>query len=329
MKALVTGATGFLGGVATQRLARDGHQVIATGRDEKRGAALAADGVAFQPCDLLDTGRLTELALGCEVVFHCAALSSAWGPSAAFDRANVEGTRSLIEASQRAGVGRLVHISTPGLYHSGESRRDIPEDAPLPPPVNDYVRTKKLAEELVLQAHREGLPSILLRPRGIFGPGDTALLPRVVRVLATGRLPVVGDGQTLVDLTYVDNVVDGMLAAATAPSAVLGRAYNLTNGEPILLWQLLEQFTLRLDLPPIRGRVSLRTVRAVATVLELLWRVLPLRGEPPLTRYGAELLAVDMTLDISAAREALGYAPAVSMDEGVERYLAWWIGENS
>jgi len=329
VKALVTGATGFLGGALARRLLADEHSVVGTGRDAIRGAALTADGVAFEPADLNDSKRLAALAEGCDAVFHCAALSSVWGDTSAFEQANVEGTRNVVRACQAGGVGRLVHVSTPSVYHSGEDRFDVSEDSPLPPPVNEYARTKLLAEEIVIEAHRAGLPSVIIRPRGLFGPGDTTVFPRVLRLLQAGRLKVIGDGSNVVDLTYVDNVVDALLDAATAPASAMGRIYNITNGEPVKLWELLAGLAERLDLPPPRGRVSLGGARAFATLLEWTWRLFPLRGEPPITRYSVELLALSMTLDLSAARSGIGYSPRVSINEGVDRFLDWWKTQES
>lgn len=329
MKALVTGATGFLGGALARRLLADGHSVVATGRNAARGATLTADGVRFEAADLNDSSRLAALAEGCDDVFHCAALSSVWGDTSAFEQANVQGTRNVVRACQASGVGRLIHVSTPSVYHSGEDRFDVAEDSPLPPPINEYARTKLLAEEIVLEAHQAGLPSVIIRPRGLFGPGDTTVFPRVLRLLQAGRLKVIGDGANVVDITYIDNVVDALVDAANAPESALGRIYNITNGEPVKLWELLSGLAERLDLPPPRGRVSLGRARFFATLLEWTWRLLPLRGEPPITRYTVELLALSMTLDLSAARSEIGYSPRVSIDEGVDRFLAWWKTQES
>jgi nucleoside-diphosphate-sugar epimerase len=329
VKALVTGATGFLGGALARRLKDDGHLVVATGRDTVRGEALAADGVRFEVAEITDVDRLVELATECDVVFHSAALSSGWGSKAIFERVNVGGTEAVVEACKRAGVPRLVHVSTTAVYHSGENRFDVREYDPLPPPRTEYARTKLMAEEVVLQAHQEGLAAVVIRPRGIFGPGDTTVFPRILRLLGSGRMKVLGDGDNRIDITYLDNVVDSLLLAAVAPDNALGKIYNITNGDPIQLWSFLADLARRLDLSPPQGRLPLWRARLIAGLMELVWTVLFLKGEPPLTRYTVDLLALSTTLDISAARQDLSYNPRISMDEGVERFLRWWKSRSS
>ncbi|MBT3224204.1 MAG: NAD-dependent epimerase/dehydratase family protein, partial [Proteobacteria bacterium] len=170
---------------------------------------------------------------------------------------------------------------------------------------------------------------IIIRPRGIFGPGDTTVFPRILRLMISGRMKVLGDGDNRIDITYLDNVVDSLLLAAVAPDNALGKIYNITNGDPIQLWSFLADLARRLDLSPPQGRLPLWRARLIAGLMELVWTVLFLKGEPPLTRYTVDLLALSTTLDISAARQDLSYNPRISMDEGVERFLRWWKSRSS
>jgi nucleoside-diphosphate-sugar epimerase len=178
-----------------------------------------------------------------------------------------------------------------------------------------------LAEQLVDQAHHEGLPVITLRPRAIFGPGDTAILPRLLTRLRTGRLAVIGDGRNLTDLTYIDNVVDALLCCAESPTKTLGKKYNLSNDEPVLLWEMVRRLCTTLNYPFPQRRFSFAAAYLLAWGMEMIWARLPGYPEPPLTRYTVGVLAHSATLDVSAARRELNYTPRVSVEEGFARFL--------
>jgi nucleoside-diphosphate-sugar epimerase len=328
MVVLVTGATGFLGGSVVRRLARRGERVLATGRRQDIGAALERDGVPFRAARLDDPHAVAALfderASGAAIraVVHCAALSAPWGPYAAFEAANVTATRALVQASLAARVERFVHVSTPALYFDGSDRHDVREDAPLPPPQNHYTRTKLAAERIVDRGVATGLNAVTLRPRALFGPGDTTIFPRLLRAMELARLPVIGSGTNRVDLTYIDNAALAVERALDAAEHVVGRKYNITNGEPVALWPLLERLARELDLAPPSRRIGRRTARVLAHTLELFHGAFAPRREPLLTRYTVGLLSADTTLDISAARRDLDYRPSVSIEEGVARFLA-------
>jgi nucleoside-diphosphate-sugar epimerase len=218
-----------------------------------------------------------------------------------------------------------VHVSTPSIYFRFESRMDVREDAALPDrPANEYARTKLLAEAEVDQAYGRGLAVITIRPRAIFGEGDNAILPRLISRLQAGRLRVIGDGENITDLTYVENVVDALLLCAQAPRACLGKKYNITNGEPLPLWGLIRQVCAALGYAYPRRRISYDAAMGLAAALETICGLLPGQPEPLLTRYMVGVLAKSTTLDISAARRDLGYAPRVPVDEGFERFVRWW-----
>ena len=321
-RVLVTGATGFLGGVAARRMHTAGYDVLCTGRNIKAGQGLTAVGLTFVAADLCQPDALHALCQGVDVVVHSAALSSPWGPADSFTSANITASENLLLAAERAGVKRFVHISTPGIYFDHSDRFNVREDDPLPArSVNDYARTKLVAEQRV-RAQR--MPYIILRPRAIYGPGDTTLFPRLVRALGRGRLPVIGKGDNFCDLTYVDNVCDAIVAAVESGPEACGYAYNITDGQPVLLWELIARLARTLELPQPKGRLPVWAALAMATAMEAVYRLAHLRGEPLLTRYGVGLLGSSMTLDISRAREKLGYAPAVGLDEGLDRFVRWY-----
>lgn len=321
MNALVTGATGFVGGALARRLVAEGWTVTGLGRNPAAGAALEAIGVRMIYGDLADTELVYDACAGQSWVFHCGALSAAWGDYDDFYAANVIGTRNVVSACfGKAGV-RLVHCSTPSIYFGYKSRLNVAEGGQIPPPVNAYVNTK-WAAEAIIQMYRHGLQAIILRPRAIFGEGDTSLLPRVVERLSQGRLPIIGNGSNVVDLTYIDNVVEAFRACIRAPITAWGRAYNISNGEPLPLWEVIAHIATTLGYPVPSRQIPTPVAMRAAHLMENLWRTLRLRREPPLTRFAVAALAYSSTLDITAARTHLGYTPRVNMETALERTLA-------
>jgi len=325
MKTLITGATGFLGGALVRRLNGLGWDVTALGRNPRALAALEAEGIRTLQADLADESAIRVACMGQEIVFHSGALSAPWGRSEEFYRANMLGTRNVVRGCLEANVQRLVHVSTPSIYFRYEPRLNVKENDPLPAkPVNEYARTKLLAEAEVDCAHADGLPVVTIRPRAIFGPGDTTILPRLIGRLATGRLPVIGDGKNIADLSYVENVVDALLLCAESPESTFGKKYNITNGESVVLWDMVRKVADALGYLPPRGRIPYRIADAAAGLLEVACRLLPSQPEPPLTRYTVGVIAHSTTLDISAARRDLGYNPRISVEDGFEKFIDWW-----
>jgi nucleoside-diphosphate-sugar epimerase len=326
IKALVTGATGFLGRHTALRLAQMGWDVSGMGRSRESGAQLTQAGIRFVMADMRDADRVVQACAGQDYVFHCAALSSPWGDYKEFYASNVMATRHIIEGCQRHEVKRLIHISTPSIYFDYRPRFMIRESEPLPGrPANAYAATKLLAEREVMQASRKGMPALILRPRAIFGPLDQTLFPRLLQANGKLGVPMLGGGQARIDLTYVDNVVDAMLLGCSAAPAALGQAYNISNGEPLPFREVVEKLFAMLDIPLRTRIIPYRAAYGIAGLLELAYRVLPLRGEPFLTRYTVGSVAIPHTLDITLAREQLGYQPQVSVPDGLQRFADWWV----
>ena len=230
----------------------------------------------------------------------------------------------MIRGCEEHKVKRLVYVSTPSLYFDYKSRVNVIETDALPEPVSNYAATKILAEQELDEAFARGLATIAIRPRALFGPGDTVIFPRLIPRLQSGRLPILGDGENIVDLTYIENVVDALLLCAESPANTLGKKYNISNGEPVKIWKLIERICDELDLPHLTRKISYQTANAAATVLELLYTLIPMRPEPPLTRISVSMMANNTTLDISSAKNELGYQPKVSIDEGFELFMKWW-----
>jgi nucleoside-diphosphate-sugar epimerase len=324
MNVLITGGTGFLGKRLALRLHSQSDNVTILGRDPYIGKQLETEGLRFLAVDFRDKQATIKACQGQDYIFHCGALSSPWGKYADFYQANVLGTRHIIQGCQEYGVKRLIHVSTPSIYFNFAHSLNIPESIPLPPPVNAYAETKYLAEQEIQQAHTQGLPVITIRPRAIFGPGDTTILPRLLQANERSGIPLINNGQACIDMTYVDNVVDALLLCQNAPDTLLGRTFNITNGEPTTLRNLLALLSQQLGYPLNLKPIPYNLAYGIATVMELVCKTILFGKEPILTRYTVGLLAFDQTLDITAAKTELGYQPQVSILEGLKIFAQWW-----
>lgn len=318
----ITGASGFIGGKLAERLLAAGRPVRVLAR--RSVPQLERLGATVIPGDLHDAAALRRGTDGAGTVFHVAGRVGVWGPPADFFRVNVEGTRAVIAACRAAGVPRLVYTSSPSVAYHGGDLAGADESAPLCTSAPcAYPTSKAAAEREIAAANGTALTTVALRPHLVWGPGDRNVVPRVLALAKRGRLKIVGDGRNLVDVTHIDNVVDAHLQAEVAPAAVVGgRAYFITNGEPIVLWDWVNELLRGLGLAPIERRVSLATAYRVGGVLEFVWRVLPLAGEPPMTRFVAKELATHHWFRIDAARRDLGYVPRVSMAAGTAALIA-------
>ena len=319
MKVLVTGATGFLGKYVVKELVAEGYFVRAFGRNEAVGQSLVSEQVEFFKGDLSSKQAVEEACKGVEMVVHAGALSTVWGPWESFYQANVLGTQHVLEACRTNKISRLVYVSSPSIYAAPKDQIGIKEeDAPTENHLNNYIKSKLLSEKL-FPAYPD-VPSIILRPRGLFGIGDTSILPRVLKLSQKIGIPLIKEGKQLMDMTCVENVALAIALALKADRAE-GQVYNITNGEPTPFKELIEEALQGLELPIRYKKLPAFLLRGLASSLEVLYRFLPLKGEPPLTRYTYCLLRYSQTLDISKAREELGYEPRISIKEGIAQYV--------
>lgn len=320
---LVTGASGFLGGHLAAALVRAGFKVRALARRSSDLSRLTPLGVEIVFGDLTEPSSLEQSAKGQRYVFHTAGRVSDWGTQEEFQKANVEGTRAMLEASRLAGVERLVHVSSMTVLGLPRDGRLIDETSPYAPapPGDFYTQTKRQAEQLVLSAHGPSMATTVVRPGAIWGPGDTVVLPRVLRLLRRGLMPYVDGGDNLLGLSYVDNLTAGILLAASAPVAA-GRLYHLTDGEEITSHQALDELADALKVPRPRLSLPYWSLYALATLVERGARAVGASKPPPLTRYGVRFVACHCRYDLSRARQELGYQPAVSFREGARRVAA-------
>jgi 2-alkyl-3-oxoalkanoate reductase len=341
--ALVTGGTGFLGRHIVEKLLAAGRPVSVLARTP--APDLEARGVRFIRASLDDAEAVRAACRGIDTIFHVAAKVGVWGRYDDFFRANVLGTRALLAGAREHGVTCFVHTSTPSVVYNGRALANADESLPLttscPSP---YPLTKAIAEREVLAANSATLRTVALRPHLIWGVGDPHLVPRILARARSGRLRIIGSGDNRIDMVHVQNAADAHLLAESAlkkchllgdtssvfrseapnpkchpkgdTSAPAGRAYFITNGEPVVLWDWVNALLTALGEPPVTRHVSLRTASAIGAVCEAAWRVLPLAGEPPMTRFIAAELAKDHWFSLDAARRDLGYVPRITMAAG-------------
>ena len=329
MKALVTGGGGFLGSAIVARLVERGDLVASFSR--RRYPELEALGVTCHLGDLADAEAVSRAVGGNEMVFHVAAMAGIWGSRESFYRANVQGTENVIAACVRHGIGRLVHTSSPSVVFDGRDMEGVDESVPYPRHYKaHYPETKALAEMRVLEAADRSLATVALRPHLIWGPRDNHLVPRILARARAGRLRRIGSRNPRVDSTYIDNAAAAHLLAADCLeplSKVSGRAYFISNGEPMPIWDLVNAILDAADLPPVEKGVPESLARFAGGLLEGIYGALRLESEPPMTRFVAAELSTAHWFDLRAAREDLDFEPEVSIEQGLERLAAWLRSE--
>ena len=333
MKILVTGGGGFLGQAICRLLVARGYEVASYNRGLY--PELDALGVRQIRGDLADADSVREAARGTDAIFHNAAKAGAWGSYESYRLANVVGTDNVLAACRTHGIGRLVYTSTPSVTHranhpvAGGNEADTPYGEHFKAA---YPVTKTIAEKAVLAANDATLATVALRPRLIWGPGDNQLLPRLVERARAGRLRFVGDGGNLIDSTYIDNAAQAHLDAfdhLAVDAACAGRPYFVSNGDPRTARETVNALLRAVGAPQVEGTIPFAVAYGAGALLEGVWRALPLKGEPPMTRFLAEQLSTTHWYDITAAKRDFGYVPRVSFEEGLRRLASAWTNRNS
>jgi 2-alkyl-3-oxoalkanoate reductase len=334
MKILVTGGGGFLGQALCLALKNRGYVVSSFQRTFY--PALEKMGVQQILGDLASQDDVHQALIGHDAVFHNAAKAGAWGSYRSYYDANVRGTQHVIDACLAHKIQKIVYTSTPSVTHAG--RRAVEGGNENNTPYGEhfkapYPATKTIAEKNMLAANSTHLATVALRPRLIWGPNDTQLLPRLVERAKAGRLKLIAGGENKMDTTYVDNVVHAHLQAfdALAPNtACAGRAYFISNGEPQTVRETVNNLLQAAHVAPVNSSVPYTVAYAAGALCEAAWHLLPLKGEPPMTRFLAEQLSTPHWYDISAAKRDFGYVPQISTAEGLIRLKKWWqTRENS
>lgn len=319
--AFVTGGSGFIGGALIERLRREGWEVRALARSVGAAAKVRERGAEPVAGELADMGALEAESMGCDVCFHAAAKVEDWGDPAEFERLNVGGTANVIAACRAAGVRRLVHVGTEAALTAGQALVGVDERAPLRPDSPFlYSSSKAKAEQLVRDANGDGLETVVVRPRFVWGKGDTTLLPAIVDLVRSGRFRWIGGGRHLTDTTHVDNTVEGLWLGATKAPA--GGVYFVTDGEPVVFREFLERMLATQGVSVPDKSVPAGVASAAAAGAERAWRLLRRPGPPPLTRFAVWVSSKECTLDISRARTELGYEPVRTRDEGLAGLVA-------
>lgn len=322
MRVLVTGGGGFVGSYVVKLLLMRGYGVRSLGRSAQPD--LESQGVEVICGDLANAEDVRAACRGVDAVFHVAAKAGVWGSWESFYRPNVVGTRNVVEACQTEGIGRLVYTSTPSVVFNGEPIRGGGQEMPYGRNwLCHYAHTKAIAEQEALGANCDALKVVALRPHLIFGPGDPHLLPRVIESVKAGRLKIIGDGRNRVDVSYVEDVAAAHLNALDAleSGACAGKAYFISQGEPVELWSWLNLILEGLGHPPLTKRIPLALAYAAGSLAEFAWKVLARKGEPPITRFVAVELAKDHYFNIEVARRELDYKPAHNMQAALRETI--------
>ena len=311
-KAIITGATGGLGRNLGEFLQPKGWELLGFGRNQIIGKSL---GYPFKSFDLSDKEATLNAFEEADVVFHCAALSSPWGAYDDFYQNNVVATKNVLDAMQKYNIPKLVHVSTPSIYFDFTNQLGVKESYLPKEFVNAYAKSKYEAEELVLNSK---VDATIIRPRGIFGEYDTVLIPRLKKIAKRGFLPLIKEKDALINVTYVGNVVYAMYLSATKELPAKS-VFNISNDQPILVSKLFKMVMKSLGKEVNYKKIGYGTMMKLATFLEFIAKI-GLTKEPLITKYGVGLIAHDQTLDLTKAKEILGYMPLYSIEEGLERY---------
>jgi 2-alkyl-3-oxoalkanoate reductase len=311
MRILVTGASGFVGGSFMRRFAgREGVELFGVGR---------------RPANLENYARIDlsgdfDIPFSPDVVIHAAARASPWGTRAEFYLQNVQATQNVVRFCERRGCPKLIYVSSSSVFYRHEHQFGLTEASPIGPTfVNAYAATKYGGELAV--GHYSGA-AVILRPRAVFGPGDTVLFPRILRAARRGQFPLFqsAGAPAVGDLIFIDTLCDYLLAAAMQPK--IAGQYNLTNAKPVVIQDFLLNAFARLGVPAPTRRITVSTAMRAARVTESVYRLLRLKSEPPITRYGVSVFAYSKTFDVTRMLRELG-PPSVSLEQGTERFIAW------
>jgi nucleoside-diphosphate-sugar epimerase len=322
VKALVTGANGFLGSNLVKHLIEQGYEVTAMTR--RRDNMISSQQVRHVNGDIRSFDNVVEACRDQDVVFHCAAISGIWGSWKLYHGTNTIGTRNVVEACLECKVPKLVYTSSPSVTFDGEHQMNVNETAPYPRKwLCHYPHSKALAEKYVLKSNEEKeLMTCALRPHLIWGPGDRHLIPRLIKRAKAGQLRRVGDGMNQVDTIYIDNASQAHIQAAEAMepgSPVCGNAYFLSQDDPVNCWGWINEVLGLAGLPRIRKSISYYWAYRLGYSLETFYELCNFEQEPRMTRFLAAQLAKSHYFDISRAKDDFGYYPRVSNAEGMKR----------
>lgn len=314
MNVLITGGSGFVGKALCACGIARGWTIVSLSR------SASPHGTWIKT----DLSKPFALNFRPDVVVHAAARSSPWGTSQQFEEQNVDATRHVIQFCQSAGLPRLVYISSSAVLYRNEHQYGLSEETPVPRKfLNHYARTKYSGEQSVRDYQG---PHLILRPRAVFGPGDTVVFPRILRAAQQGKFPLIeSDQPVMADLIYIDTLVAYIVRAIETNAS---GTYHLSNNYPVAIISFLRDLFSRLGLQEPKRRIKVARAMVAATAIEAIYHLLPFLGEPPITRFGVSVFAYSKTMDVSKCLRDLG-PPSVPLQEGVARFVAWQKGQLS
>lgn len=326
MKALVTGGGGFIGAALLKQLLKKGYETASFSRGNY--PELTQLGIEMVRGDLTNPEAVTRACAARDIVFHVAAKAGVWGAYQEYYRTNVQGTQNVVNACLARGVKYLIFTSSASVVFDGKNIEGANETLPYPArPMSPYTATKALAEQYVLNANSPALKTLSLRPHLVWGPGDNHIIPGVIERARSGKLRRIGEGRNLIDTIYIDNCVSAHLCAADAiqqnPEAA-GKSFFITNGEPLPVWDFINDILKSASIAPVENSVSFKTALMAATILELFYKTFAIKKEPRLTRFLVHELCTSHWFDISAASTQLGYVPKISIHKGFKQLASWF-----
>src|SRR3954463_9765866 len=314
--AFVTGGSGFVGGALIRRLASDGWTVRALARSDRSAAAVEQAGAEAARGDLDNVAPMATGGDGADVFHHAAAKVEDFGDPADFERVTVQGTRNALEAARDAKVPRFVHVGTEAALMAGQPLVNVDENTPLrPDSAAPYPWSKAKAERAVRDANGNGIETVVVRPRFVWGRGDTTLLPQIVEMTEQGKFAWIGGGNQLTATTHIDNTVEGLVLGAERGKP--GGVYFVTDGEPVVFREFVGDLMRTQGVEPPTRTLPLGLARAAAATAEGSWKLLHLKSHPPLTRFTVWVSALECTIDDSRAREEMGYKPVKTREQGL------------
>jgi nucleoside-diphosphate-sugar epimerase len=323
MKVLITGGGGFLGSALAKKLLSLGNEVTILGRRsypefEKMFYCIQTD--------VRDLSSVVKALEGQEVVFHTAAIPGIWGDYKDFYRTDVQGTQNVIFACHKNKVKKIIYTSSPSVVFGQKDIEGVGEKTSYPDEyLCHYPKTKAIAEQMVMEANGcKGLATVCIRPHLIWGPGDPYLLPRIVERVKNRKLIRVGEGTNLVDMTYIDNAVEAHIKACEnldLNSPVAGKCYFVSDDKPVLLWEWIEEVLIQLKLPGVTKSISFKHAFRLGKILEIFYKILLIKKEPPMTRFLATQLAKSHYFNIAQSKQDFGYKPLVTNEEGIKRLV--------
>jgi hypothetical protein len=314
MDIFVTGGSGFVGAAAIKKFVAGGYRVRAMSRSEKSDAVIRALGAEPVRCDLEDVEA--SHVRDATIILHCAAYVEQWGPRDAWKRFNVGGTARVLSAAKTAGVKRFIHIGTEAALLRGQHLRGVDETYPMAPrSPYPYSSTKAQAEKLVRDANATGFETIVLRPRFIWGPGDTTLLPTITAMAESGKFMWINHGRARTSTTHIDNLVHAIELALTSGRG--GEAYFVLDDGERPVRDMISGMAASQGLALPDKSIPSGMADFVGAASEWSWRTFNLKGEPPLTRFAAMIMSRDAVLNDAKARRELGYAPVISVEDGM------------